>query len=680
MIAKLRSICLPVALMGSFLACTTTRESQAPTLSSGVILENMDTTVRPGDDFFAYVNGNWLKTAEIPPDRPNYGIFTELRDKSEEHVRDIIQESAQGSFEQGSDEQKVGDFFDSYMDTRTRDSLGVTPLREEFEKIDAITSKKAFAEYFGYANKLGNIVPLRLSVSVDFKDPRNYLLVSSQGGLGMPEREYYLAEDEKSGKIREEYVRHISKMFSLAGLPAPEKSAQTIMQLESRLAKAQMKKEDARNRLIVNRKFSREETERLLPGFAWAEYWKAAGAPKTDSVNVKQVDYTKSLQNVIDEIPLEDWKTYFKWGVLRNAAPYLSSAFDQEHFNFYSKTLTGTEEQRAQWRRGVSVVNSNLGEIVGKVYVKKYFPAEAKERMMSLVKNLLKAYESSIKELDWMGEETKKEALAKLSKFTPKIGYPDKWRDYSALEIRKGDLYGNKTRATLFEYDRRMSRLGKPVDRDEWAMTPQTVNAYYNSTLNEIVFPAAILQPPFFDLKAEDAVNYGGIGAVIGHEIGHGFDDQGSTSDGDGVMRNWWTENDLKEFKARTGSLIAQYDGFEVFDDLHVNGVYTLGENIGDLGGLSIALKAYRESLGGKDAPVLDGFTGEQRLLIGWAQVWMSKAREQYLRNLVATDPHSPPKFRVNGVVRNVPEFYTSFNVKPSDSLYLDKDARVKIW
>ncbi len=338
------------------------------------------------------------------------------------------------------------------------------------------------------------------------------------------------------------------------------------------------------------------------------------------------------------------------------------------------------QEQRPEWRRAVNLVNANLGEMVGKVYVKKHFPPQAKERMLTLVGNLLKAYEVSIKELDWMSEETKKQALAKMSKFTPKIGYPDKWRDYSALKVVKNDLYGNMQRATLFEYNRNIKKLGKPVDRGEWGMTPQTVNAYYNPPLNEIVFPAAILQPPFFDMNAEDAVNYGGIGAVIGHEIGHGFDDQGSTFDGNGVLRDWWTATDKQEFKKRTSSLVAQYNEFKVFDDLNVNGEFTLGENIGDLGGLSIALKAYHTSLQGKPAPVLDDFSGDQRVFIGWAQVWLNKAREEALRNQVKTDPHSPAKFRVNGVVRNIPEFYTAFNVQPSDSLYLAPDKRVKIW
>jgi putative endopeptidase len=392
------------------------------------------------------------------------------------------------------------------------------------------------------------------------------------------------------------------------------------------------------------------------------------------------MDYTKSLKNILQSTSMDQWKEYLKWSVIDANASNLNEAMDQQNFEFYSKELRGTEEQRPMWRRGVSVVNRSLGEIVGKVYVKKHFPEEAKRRMDTLVANLIKAYEVSIKELDWMSDETKTQALDKLSKFRPKIGYPDKWRDYSSLSINGDDYYSNVKSATLFEYNRNLAKLGQPIDRDEWGMTPQTVNAYYNPTLNEIVFPAAILQPPFFDLNADDAVNYGAIGAVIGHEIGHGFDDTGSTFDGDGALRNWWTESDLTEFKSRTEALVAQYNEFKVFPDLNVNGEFTLGENIGDLGGLSIALKAYKVSLNGKEAAVMDGFTGEQRVFLGYAQAWLGKSRDEALRVQVNTDPHSPRDFRVNGVVRNIPEFYEAFNVKPTDSLYLAPEKRVKIW
>jgi len=468
-------------------------------------------------------------------------------------------------------------------------------------------------------------------------------------------------------------------MLRLAGLPDSKAKASQIMDLETQMAAKHMKKEDTRNIVALYNKYAVNNLNTLMPDFDWKTMLQTAGI-KQDSIVVTQVAYTKALNNIIKNTPLDTWKTYLKWSVIHGSATILNSELDQENFNFYNKTLSGMQEQRPQWRRAVDIVNNNLGEMVGKVYVAKHFPPEAKERMLTLVQNLLKAYESSIKELDWMSEDTKKQALDKLSKFMPKIGYPDKWRDYSNLKVVRNDLYGNMLRATEFEYQRNMNKLGKPVDREEWGMTPQTVNAYYNPPLNEIVFPAAILQPPYFDMNAEDAVNYGGIGAIIGHEIGHGFDDQGSTFDGNGVMRNWWTDKDKEEFKKRTTALVSQYNQFAVFKDLKVNGAFTLGENIGDLGGLSIALKAYNASLNGKPAPTMDGYTGNQRVFIGWAQGWMHKAREEALRNQVNTDPHSPPKFRINGVVRNVPEFYTAFQVQPTDSLFLAPEKRVKIW
>lgn len=668
-----------VVLAGFAVSCSTTKEN-TPALSSGIALENMDTTVSPGDNFTAYVNGKWMEKTAIPADKSSFGVMHMLNDKAQEDVKSIIEESAAGKFEQGSDEQKVGDFYESYMNQKVRDSIGLAPLKEELAKIDAIGSYEDLAAYFAYANKISNMAPFSFGVTEDFKDPNKYMLYTWQGGLGLPEREYYLQNDAKSVELREKYVQHIENMLTLAGLPSPAESASKIMALETKLASNHMKKEDARDMVLIYNKYATSDLKSLMPDFKWDVYLKEANAAQIDTVVITQVEYTKALNNIIKSTPLDLWKTYLRWSLVHGSATVLNSALDQENFEFYNKTLYGMQEQRPQWRRAVQVVNSNLGEIVGKVYVKKHFSPEAKERMLTLVNNLLKAYESSIKELDWMGEETKKQALDKLSKFTPKIGYPDKWRDYAKLEIKKNDLYGNMVRATVFEYNRNIDKLGKPVDRAEWGMTPQEVNAYYNPTLNEIVFPAAILQPPYFDMNAEDAVNYGGIGAVIGHEIGHGFDDKGSAFDGDGVMRNWWTETDQQEFKKRTEALVAQYNEFEVLQDLKVNGTFTLGENIGDLGGLSIAMKAYKQSLNGKPAPVLDGFTGEQRVLIGWAQVWMNKSREQYLRNQVGTDPHSPAKFRVNGVVRNVPEFYTAFNVEPGDSLYLAPEKRVKIW
>ncbi len=649
-------------------------------LGSGIYLSNMDTTASPGDNFMQYVNGNWIKNTKIPADKSAFGAAYILNEKAQDDVRAIIENASKTQSKDGSEEQKIGDYYASYLNQKSRDSIGLNPLNAEFKKIDAIANAKDLAAYFARANKMGYTSPMSIYVSEDAKDPKNYVVSTWQGGLGLPEREYYMLKDAKSAELRSKYLAHVENMLNLAGIPDAKTKAAKIMVLETTIATKHMKKEDTRDVLALYNKYDVKKLNTLAPDFDWNTLLSEAGLNKADSIVVSQVQYTKDLNGIVKNTPLDDWKTYLKWGVLNASATLLNSALDKEHFNFYSKTLYGVEEQMPQWRRAVNSVNGAMGEMVGKLYVEKHFPPEAKERMLALVGNLLKAYESSIKQLDWMSPETKKQALDKISKFTPKIGYPDKWRDYGKLEVKKNDLFGNAMRATEFEYNRNVDKLGKPVDRSEWGMTPQTVNAYYNPPMNEIVFPAAILQPPFFDMKAEDAVNYGGIGAVIGHEIGHGFDDQGSTFDGNGVMRNWWTAKDQSEFKKRTNALVAQYNEFKVFPDLNVNGAFTLGENIGDLGGLSIALKAYKASLDGKAAPPIDGFTGEQRVLLGWGQVWQHKARAEALRNQVSTDPHSPAKFRVNGVVRNIPEFYAAFNVKPGDSLYLAPEKRVKIW
>lgn len=649
-------------------------------LGSGIILENMDTTVRPGDNFASYVNGTWVKKTEIPADKAGYGVQWIINDKAQEDVKAIIEESSGGKFAKGSDEQKVGDFYESYMNTKVRDSIGLAPLQEELKKVQAINSKKELTSFIAYAYRNDYGVPMELGVAEDFKDPKKYMLYTWQGGLGLPDREYYLQQDEKSKSIREKYVAHVQKMFELSGIENAAEKAKAIMAFETQLASKQMKKEDTRNLVALYNKYAIKDLNSLIKDFDWNSLLRESGVKDVDTITICQVDYTKALDGIMKSTSIDTWKTYLTWSVIHGSAKKLTSALDNENFEFYGRTLYGVQQQRPMWRRGVDLVSDNLGEIVGKVYVKKHFSPAAKERMLELVKNLLKAYEVSIKELDWMGDETRKQALDKLSKFTPKIGYPDNWRDYSALEIVPGDFFSNIKNAQEFEYNRQISKLGKPVDRTEWGMNPQTVNAYYNPTLNEIVFPAAILQPPYFDMNADDAVNYGAIGGVIGHEIGHGFDDSGSTFDGDGVMRDWWTQNDKDEFKKRTAALVTQYNEFKVFPDLNVNGEFTLGENIGDLGGLSIALKAYKLSLNGKPEPVLDGFTGTQRVFLGWAQGWLSKSREEALRTQVGTDSHSPAKFRVNGVVRNIPEFYEAFNVQTGDSLYLAPDQRVKIW
>lgn len=649
-------------------------------LTSGINKKNMDTLVKPGDNFAMYVNGTWMKTAKIPADKSSYGAFDMLYDQSQKDVKAIIEEAAKGNSTEGSDEQKIGDYYASFMDRKGRDAKGIAPIQPELKAIDAIASYDDLAAYFGKANRAGVAIPFSVSVMSDFKDPTKHTLVTWQGGLGLPEREYYLSNDAKMTDIRQKYVAHIEKMFQLTNMPNPAESAAKIMALETALASQQMKKEDTRDIVKLYNAYAVKDLKTLMPDFNWTAMLKNAGVAQEKKLVVTQVDYTKSLNNLIKNTPIDTWKTYLKWGVINGSAGLLTTALDKQNFEFYGKNLYGTESQQEDWKRAVEMVNGGLGEVVGKVYVKKHFSPEAKERMTQMVKNLLKAYAESIKTLDWMSAATKKEALKKVDNFMIKIGYPDKWRDYSALKIVKNDLYGNATRATEFEYNRNLAKLGKPVDRTEWGMNPQTVNAYYNPSLNEIVFPAAILKPPFFDLNADDAVNYGGIGAVIGHEIGHGFDDQGSAFDGTGTMKNWWTPQDLAAFKKRTSALVAQYNSFKAFPDLNVNGAFTLGENIGDLGGLSIAIKAYKATLNGKEAPVMDGFTGMQRVFLGWGQVWAEKIREEALRSQIANDPHSPALFRVNGTLRNVPEFYEAFNVKPGDSLYLAPEQRVKIW
>ena len=647
---------------------------------SGLLLENMNRDIRPGDDFNAYVNGTWIDTNEIPADRASNSVGLIVHEEATANVKTIIEEAANGDFAKGSDEQKVGALYASYMDMETRNQLGVTPLEPEFAKVEALENHEQLAVYFAEANKVGVDLPFALAQYVDFKNPNSYMMYTWQAGLGLPDREYYFEQGERSDEIRKAYVSHVEKMFAKAGMADGENAAKMIMALETRMAAEHMKKEQTRDMVALYNKIPLDELSGLMPDFAWDAYLGTAAISGIDGLVVTQLDHMRALNDIIKDTSMDDWKTYLRWKVLDASASLLSEKLDQQNFEFYSKTLRGIEQPLPRWKRAVANVNGNLGEVVGKVYVARHFPPQAKEQMLELVNNLIKAYDISIRELDWMGDETKTQALDKLSKFTPKIGYPDNWEDYTRLEIESDDLVGNMQRSNMFVYEKNLARQGGPVDKSEWGMTPQTVNAYYNPPLNEIVFPAAILQPPFFDLDADDAVNYGSIGAVIGHEIGHGFDDSGSTFDGDGVLRNWWTDEDKAEFEKRTAKLVEQYSAFKPFDDLNVNGEFTLGENIGDLGGLSIALLAYKLSLDGKEAPEMDGFTGEQRVFIGYAQGWLGKSRDEALRQQINTDPHSPRQYRVNGVVRNVPEFYELFDIAETDALYLAPEDRVKIW
>ena len=649
-------------------------------LLSGIDLAAMDTTVKPGDDFFAYVNGTWIAETEMPADKSRYGAFDRLRDESQEAVKAIIEESSNGDFPKGSDEQKVGDLYNSFLDWETRDARGMEPLQAELDRIEAIASHDELAVYFAAAAKRGLDAPFGVGQLPDPHNPQQYAIGAGQSGLGLPDREYYLKDDEGSADIRAQYVAHIAKMYELADLEGGADAAGTIMALETRLATEHMTKEQSRKTMENYTPVALADLSGVMPNFNWGGYLAELEISEVPFIGVFTVDYLKALDGIIADTDLDTWKTYLTWSALNNTAGRLTKVIDQQNFEFYEKALSGVQEQRADWRRASRVVDGVLGEVVGKVYVKKHFPTEAKERMLELVGNLVKAYEKSINELDWMTDETKAQALDKLTKFHPMVGYPDKWRDYSAVDVEVDDLYGNLERAALAEFRRQRDRHEGPVDRLEWGMNPQTVNAYYNPLKNQIVFPAAILQPPFFNLAADDAVNYGAIGAVIGHEIGHGFDDQGSTFDGDGVLRNWWTDEDRAAFEERTGALVAQYDAFMPFEDLAVNGEFTQGENIGDLGGITIGLLAYRLSLGDKEPPVIDDLTGTQRVFLGFGQVWRGIIRDEELRKRIATDPHSPAVYRTNGPVRNVPEWYEAFEVAETDALYLPPEERVKIW
>ncbi len=637
------------------------------------------------DDLFAHVNGQWLDSYEIPADRAVDGAFRTLYDQAELDVQRIIQNAAASNAEPGTEERKIGDLYSSFMDETAVAAAGLTPIAEELEAVRAVTDRGEFAALLGRLQRTGVGGALAYYVDTDDKDSTRYLVHATQSGIGLPDESYYRQDDY--AEIRDKYVAHIRRMFELAGL---EVDAERVFELERKLAAGHW---DVVRRRDAELSYNRTTFDALAaehPEFDWAA-WTSALAEGLDrsgpelfaEIVVRQPDFVRTFARLWASEPLADWQAWATWRVLKGRAAYLTADLVEENFDFYGRTLTGAQENRERWKRGVSLVQELLGEAVGKLYVAEHFPPEAKARMVELVGNLQEAYRRNIAQLDWMSPETRKAALAKLEKFTPKIGYPDTWRDYSAVAIDPTDLVGNFRRGYAAEHDRDLNKLGGPVDRGEWFMTPQTVNAYYNPGMNEIVFPAAILQPPFFDMNADDAANYGGIGAVIGHEIGHGFDDQGSKYDGDGNMVDWWTESDRTEFGKRTKALIDQYNALSpkgLSDDHKVNGEFTIGENIGDLGGLSIALEAYKISLEGAEPPVIDGLTGLQRVFFGWAQVWRTKARPEEAIRRLAVDPHSPPEFRCNGVIRNLDSFHEAFGVEPGDALYLEPAQRVKIW
>jgi predicted metalloendopeptidase len=655
------------------------------TATSGIDTQYIDQSVRVQDDFFTYLNGKWLKTAEIPSDRSSWGTLMKLREDTTPQLRTLIEASQKEPRKKlGSDKQKIGDLYTSFMDEKKLEALGYKPLAGELQRIRTLKDKKGIPALAAHLSQIGVATPYGIGVAQDAKESTRYATYIRQGGLGMPDRDYYLKlDDKKLAETRAAYETHVARIFMLAGEKeaAAKAKAAAILGFETELAQVQWTKVELRDPNKSYNKMTVAQLADLTPGYDWKAALAAAGVGnKADYVIVGQPSYLSGLNQVLAKTDIETVKAYFQWQLLREYAPYLSKAFVDENFDFYGKTLTGVTENRPRWKLGVATVEGALGEALGREYVATYFPPERKARMEELVKNVLAAYQASIDQLDWMGPETRKEAQAKLAKFSPKIGYPNKWRDYAKLAVKPDDLAGNVMRAARFAYDRNINKLGKPVDREEWGMTPQTINAYYNPRMNEIVFPAAILQPPFFDANADDAVNYGAIGAVIGHEIGHGFDDKGSLSDGDGNLRNWWTAEDQARFKAKTDMLVKQYDAFSPMPGYNVNGALTLGENIGDNSGLAIAYKAYKISLHGQPAPVIDGLTGDQRFFMGWAQVWRSKMRDAAQIQQVKTDPHSPGQFRANGTLRNQPAFYEAFGVKEGDKMYLKPEDRVTIW
>jgi putative endopeptidase len=662
-------------------AKTATATAVAQALTSGIDFDNIDNSVRPQDDFYLYVNGAWMNKADIPSDRTNIGAFYDLRENARDDVKVIIEDlSATPNLADGTDEQKVADLYRSFMDVETLNKIGIAPIQADLDKIAALKDKKELTAFFGANQVNGGGTPLAFYVEIDAKDSSRYATHIWQYGLSLPEKDYYFNQEERFVSIRKAFVEHIEKMYNLVGLPDAKANAEAILALETQIAEKHWDVVETRDSTKTYNLYQVKNLPELASEINWDGYLAAVGGNKQTDIIINQPSYIQGLNEVLKNNDLNTWKNYLTWMALTHNASNLSEALDNENFEFFSKTLNGQEEQEPRWKRGVSTVSDTLGEVVGKVYVKRHFAPEAKTRMEQLVENLRGAYGSSIESLDWMSADTKVAAKDKLAKFNPKIGYPNKWDDYTKLTIQADDLVGNAKRAAIFEHNKSLAKLGQPIDKDEWHMTPQTVNAYYNPTMNEIVFPAAILQPPFFNLEADDAVNYGGIGAVIGHEMGHGFDDQGAKFDGEGNMRDWWTEADLKAFESKGNALIAQYNGYQVFDDLNVNGSLTLGENIGDLSGVTIAYKAYKMSLNGKEAPVIDGLTGDQRFFMGFTQIWRVKMKEESMRNRVATDPHSPGHFRALGALSNMPEFYSTYDVKQGDKMYIEPASRVKIW
>jgi len=642
----------------------------------------MDAKVAPGASFYNFANGTWQATTKLPADKSNYGMFTVLSDRSDERTKEIIL-NAKGA--PGSEERKIADYYQAFMDEAGIEAKGLTPVKPELDAIAAIKDTKALTARFAHDARHLRRAPFATIVTQDDREPEKHIAVFAQSGLGLPDRDMYDAKAKQFAGIRDGYKKYLTQMLELAGVKDAAKRAAAVYALEEKIAKVHWNRVQNRDAQKTYNKMTLAQLQKLAPTFDWKTWLAGTGLADQPAFNVNQPSAIAGIAKLVKTQPLAVWRDYVTVQFLTATAPYLSKQFVDTRFEMYGKVLSGTPQNKDRWKRGVDEVTGALGEAVGKLYVSKYFTPATKAEADALVKNLLVAMGQRLDGLAWMSDETKQKAKAKLATYNPKIGYPDKWRDYSALEVVAGDAVGNDIRASAFEYDRRLAKLGQPVDRHEWLMPPMTVNAYYNPPLNEIVFPAAILQPPFFDPSADPAVNYGGIGAVIGHEISHGFDDQGSQYDATGALKNWWTKDDAAKFKAATAQLVAQYNGYCPFPAADgkpaqcVKGDFTLGENIADLAGLTVAYQAYKLSLGGKDAPVIDGLTGDQRFFLGWAQVWRRIYRDQELANRLVTDPHSPSEFRT-AVVRNLDAWYDAFKPADKDALFLAPDKRVRIW
>ena len=652
--------------------------AQAQIGSFGLDLAGGDPSVKPGDDFARHANGHWLDTAQIPPDRASWGSFAMLRERSLEQVRDILDALPKDN-PRGSNEQKLHDFYHSYLDTDAIDRGGLAPAKAVLDAIAAARTHEDIAGFMGRP-ELRLSAPVRFDIDPDEKDPDHYMVEVFQGGLGLPDRDYYLKDEAVYKELRAKYTAHIERLLALAGQGGAAQAAGSIVELETRIAGAHWPRAKTRERDLTYNPYTRESLAAFAPGFPWPQLLSGAALEQQPRFIVLEPDAVQALGALFRQVPVERWREYLTYHYLAGNADVLPKAFDDETFDFYGRTLHGRQQQQARWKRSVAAVDAGLGEAAGELYVQRYFPPSSKAQMLELVENLRASYRAHIEKLPWMSADTKKVALEKLAAFRPKIGYPDKWRDYSALEVKPDEAFGNIARAAAFDWQRQVQRLGGPTDRGEWGMTPQTINAYYNATFNEVVFPAAILQPPFFDPHADAAINYGAVGGVIGHEMGHGFDDQGAKSDARGVLHTWWLPQDTEAFHTRVDRLAAQYDSYSVLPGLNVNGRLTLGENIGDLGGLSVANDAYHRSLHGKAAPGLGGLSGDQRFFLSWAQIWRQKQRDEDLRSQVTSDPHSPSSFRINGVVRNIDAWYAAFQVRPGEKLYLPPDERVRIW